>query len=38
MDKKGDHVKIKFDYIQIQKWMSRTVRTKKLDEKSEAFV
>ena len=29
---------INFDYIQIQKWMSQTVRAKKLDGKSRQFV
>ena len=32
------HMKMNFDYIQIQKWMSRTVRAKKLDGKSGQFV
>ena len=34
MEKMGDHMKMNFDHIQIQKWMSRTVRVKKLDGKS----
>ena len=38
MEKMGDHMKMNFDYIQIQKWMSRTVRVKKLDGKGEEFV
>ena len=38
MEKMGDHMKMNFDYIQIQKWMSRTVRAKKLDGKSGQFV
>ena len=31
-------MKMNFDYIQIQKWMSRAVRAKKLDGKSGLFV
>ena len=31
MCKMGYHMKMNFDYIQIQKWMSRTVKAKKLD-------
>ena len=34
----GDHMKINFDYIQIQKWMSRKVRAEKFYGKSEPFV
>ena len=38
VDKMGDHMKINFDYIQIQRCMSRTVRAKKLDGKSGQIV
>ena len=38
MDKMGDHMKINFDYIQIKRWMLRTVRAKKLDGKSGQLV
>ena len=34
MDQKGDHIKINFDYFQIQKWMLRTVTVKKVDDKN----
>ena len=29
----GNHLKMKFDYFQIQKWMSQTVRAENVDEK-----
>ena len=32
MDQKRDHMKINFDYFQIQKWMLQTVRAEKVDE------
>ena len=34
MDQRGDHMKIKFDYFQIQKWMLQTVRAEKGDDKN----
>ena len=34
MDQRGDHIKINFDYFQIQKWMLQTVRAEKVDEKN----
>ena len=34
IDQRGDHIKMTFDYIQIQKWMLQTVRTEKIDEKN----
>ena len=34
MDQKGDHIKVNFDYFQIQKWMLRTVTVKKVDDKN----
>ena len=32
-----DHMKMSFDYFQIQKWMLQTVRVEKVDEKNEAI-
>ena len=32
MDQTGDHMKMNFEYFQIQKWMLQTVRAEKLDE------
>ena len=34
MDQRGDHMKMNVDYFQIQKWMSETIRAKKVDEKN----
>ena len=34
MDQTGDHMKMNFDYFQIQKWMLQTVRVEKVDEKN----
>ena len=34
MDQKGDGMKINFEYFQIQKWMSQTVRAEKVDGKN----
>ena len=34
MDQRGDHMKMNFDYFQIQKWMLQTVRAEKVDEKN----
>ena len=34
MNQKVDHMKMNLDYFQIQKWMLRTVRVEKLDEKN----
>ena len=34
MDQRGDHMKMNFDYFQIQKWMLQTVRVEKVDEKN----
>ena len=31
-------MKMNFDYFQIQKWMSQTVRVDKVDEKMGSFV
>ena len=33
MDQTGDHMKMNFEYFQIQKWMLQTVRAEKVDEK-----
>ena len=33
-DLKGDHMKINFEYFQIQKWILQTVRSEKVDEKN----
>ena len=32
MDKRGEHIKMNFDYFQIQKWVLQTVRAEKVDE------
>ena len=37
MDQRGDHMKMNFDYFQIQKWMLQTVRAGKVDEKNEVI-
>ena len=34
MDQRGDHMKMNFDYIQMQKWMLQTVKAEKVDEKN----
>ena len=34
MDQRGDHMKMNFDYLQIQKGMLQTVRVEKVDEKN----
>ena len=34
---KGGHMKLTFDYFQIQKWMLLTVRAEKVDEKNEVI-
>ena len=34
MDQMGDHIKMNFEYFQIQKWMLQTVRAEKIDEKN----
>ena len=34
MDQKGDHMKMNFEYFQIQKWILQTVRSEKVDEKN----
>ena len=34
MDQREDHMKMNFDYFQIQKWMLQTVRAEKVDEKN----
>ena len=34
MDQRGDHMKINFEYCQIQKWMSQTVKAEKVDGKN----
>ena len=33
MDQSEDHMKMNFDYFQLQKWMRETVRPEKVDEK-----
>ena len=33
MDKRGDHNKMNFDYLQIKTWMLQTVRVEKVNEK-----
>ena len=35
MDERGDHMKMIFDYFQIQKWMLQTVQVEKVDEKKD---
>ena len=37
MEQMGDHVKLNFEYFQIQKWMLEAVRKKKVDEKNWVF-
>ena len=37
MDQTGDHMKMNFDYFQIQKWMLQTVRAEKVDDKKGVF-
>ena len=32
MNQRGDHMKMNFEYFQIQKWMLQTVRAEKLDK------
>ena len=34
MDQMGDHVKMSFEYFQIQKWMLQTVRAENVDERN----
>ena len=34
IDQRGDHMKMNFDYFQIQKWMLKTVRAEEIDEKN----
>ena len=34
MDQRGDHMKMNFEYFQIQKWILQTVRSEKVDEKN----
>ena len=34
MDQRGDHMKINFEYFQIQKLMLQAVRTEKVNEKN----
>ena len=34
MNQKGDHMKMNFDYFQIQRWMLQTVPGRKADEKN----
>ena len=34
MDQRGDHMKINFDYFQMQKWMLQIVRAEEEDEKN----
>ena len=35
MDRRGDHMKMNFEYFQIQKWMLQTFKTEKEDEKNQ---
>ena len=37
MDQMGDHMKINFEYFQIQKWILQTVTSEKVDEKNGVF-
>ena len=37
MEQRGDPMENNFDIFQIQKWISQTVRTQKVDEKNEVF-
>ena len=34
MDQRGDHMKMNFEYFQIQIWILKTVRSEKLDEEN----
>ena len=34
MEQRGDHMKMNFEYFQIQKWILQTVRSEKVDEKN----
>ena len=34
MAQSGDHMKMNFEYFQIQKWILQTVRSEKVDEKN----
>ena len=34
MDQRGDHMKMNFEYFQIQNWILETVRSEKVDEKN----
>ena len=34
MDQREDHMKMNFEFFQIQKWILQTVRSEKVDEKS----
>ena len=34
LDQKGDHMKMNFEFFQIQKWILQTVRSEKVDEKN----
>ena len=38
MDQRGDHMKINFEYFQIQKWMLLILTVEKVDEKMGSFV
>ena len=38
MDQTVDHMKMNFEYFQIQKWMLQTVRVEKKDEQMGSFV
>ena len=38
MDQRGDHMKMKFNDFQIQKWMLQTAKEEKVDEKMWSFV
>ena len=38
MDQRGDHMKMIFEYFQIQKWILQTVRSDNVDEKNGVIV
>ena len=37
MDQRGDHIKLNFDYFEIQKWILQTARAEKVDRKNEVI-
>ena len=34
MDQRGDHMKMNFEYFEIQKWILQTAKSEKVDEKN----